>query len=160
MYIESVDPGAISVCLSEDELKERGVLCPPCAGDAREIVRAALRNRGEAPWPDMEIELFSSRSAVLIIARPAHFNWSIVFFDNAEDMLSAALACPDKLPSSLYCLDGGYYLAVRNGHLPLPCQIFEFGRPHTAGGFLYHLREHGICIAGNRAVDILKGYFG
>lgn len=37
--------------------------------EAEALVRRELRRRGEEPWPDMEIELFSGEKGGLLIAR-------------------------------------------------------------------------------------------
>ena len=43
----------------------------PAAADAALLVRQALTQRGELPWPAAEIEVFPGQGESLLLARPA-----------------------------------------------------------------------------------------
>ena len=54
-----------------DQRAYLALLAPPRIDrrEAEKLVRRELRNRGEEPWPAMEIELFPGGEASLLIAR-------------------------------------------------------------------------------------------
>jgi len=163
MYIETVSPSAVAICLPREELELRGIEQEISAGSARDLVRQVLREAGQEPWQDMEIELFSREGDILIMARPAALSSALFAFPSGEIAIQAALACPAGLPSSLFTLDGAYYLAVRCDERKVPNVLYEYGEaalPGKAERLLAHLREHGACLIDGGAADKLKGWFG
>ncbi|MCL2344127.1 MAG: adaptor protein MecA [Firmicutes bacterium] len=161
MYIETVSPNAVAICLLKEEIELRGIAQSMSAGSARELVRQVLREAGQEPWQDMEIELFSRDGDVLIMARPAAGGCALFVFSAGETAVQAALACPAGLPSSLLTQDGRYYLALRCDEQSVPNVLYEYGEAiPKAERLLAHLREHGACLIDSGAVDALKGWFG
>lgn len=158
MYIEAVSSTAIALCISRDELDARGLGESLSANTARELVREALRGSDEAPWEDIEIELFNCGRAVLLIARPSYGRERVFSFSDLEGVLAAAGYCPPESPSSLYEMNSEYYLVFSNVRNNLPSALYEFGESEpSAEKLLIRLREHGQqLISGNAAQKLTE----
>lgn len=161
MYIETVSQRVVAICLPKEEMESRGVSAAigPCS--ARDLVRQVLREAGQEPWKDMEIELFARDGDVLIMARPAVLSCALFSFPTGEILIQAALVCPPGLPACLFADGERYYLALRCAESGAPPVLYEYGEPvPQAERRLAYLREHGVCLIGSGAVDALKAYFG
>jgi len=161
MYIETVSASAVAICLPREDLELRGIAAAIGPGPARELVRKVLRDAGQEPWQDMEIELYTRDGDVLIMARPATLCCTLFVFPSGELLIQAADACPGGLPSSAFTRDGKFYLSLRCDERSVPSRLYEFGETlPRAERYITHLREHGECLIDSGAVDTLKRWFG
>ena len=63
MEMQTVSCGCVAICVHKSPA--------PGPEAAASLIRGALKKRGLAAWPRMEIDLFPSGSDTLIVARPA-----------------------------------------------------------------------------------------
>lgn len=151
MTIEIATPQTVAIRAPVAELS---------AAQAREAVRRALRERGLAAWPNMEIALFSSETEVLIIARPIAVRTRRFRFACFEDLAAALACCPEDAASDVVYIAGGFELLLRAERFSPPNALFEFGEelpctPELAA----HIAEHGDMVAEENAVATLQRYF-
>ncbi|MCL2589090.1 MAG: hypothetical protein FWD84_06745, partial [Oscillospiraceae bacterium] len=83
------------------------------------------------------------------------------FFDDFEQLITAASLCPDELPSALSKVTGGYILTVYpfEGDQP-PAVLAEYGA--ELGGSAYlpaHLFEQGAALLPSGALAALRAHF-
>lgn len=63
MDIQTVSGGCVAICLHKSPA--------PGPEAAASLIRGALKKRGLAAWPRMEIDMFPAGADTLIVARPA-----------------------------------------------------------------------------------------
>ena len=66
----AVTGDVVALCLSVEELRERGLGGAISDAEARVLVYNELLLAGREPWLEMEVELFLSCNSLLLVARP------------------------------------------------------------------------------------------
>ena len=161
MAIEEVSGTAVAICIDVSELTILGMDRQLSGKAARSLVNKALRLKGLEPWPETEIEIFACNGTLLLLARPAKYKNYCFRFENAEDMIAAALLCPGGLSSRLTYMDGDFMLNVLSTAEGVPAPLFEYGEPiPVSKSILEHMEEHGETIIPDNAVDVIKERFG
>ena len=158
MLIEAVSNDVVAICLGQLELEKIG---PGISGDAaRELVVQALKNRGEEPWPEIEVELFTSKHSLLLLARPARQKMYCFMFDSIEPLISAVAPHSCSPESSLFYYKKKYCLFIRETPEKTAFSFFEYGKKLDVDTALaIHIREHGHMIICENAVSHIRKYF-
>jgi hypothetical protein len=117
------------------------------------LIYEALRQAGEEPWEELEMDCFSAGAESVVLARPGQPYRRCFFFPDWESLLGVASGCPAG-ESYLYQAEGGYVLAVARRAMGL--SLYEFGQ-RLARGALWecHAQEQGQCLMEKNAIEML-----
>lgn len=152
MTAQLVSPEAVAVLLDTEDIGG--------AENARALVLALLDDAGLSPWADMEIELFPGSEGTLLLARRSDLICEGYRFDDFEELLSAAAACPTEYPAQLFACGGAYYLLLHRPAGREGPEMNEFCLDGTlASGMIAHIREHGRLLIGRQAISLLRKIF-
>ncbi len=153
MEIETLTADAAVLSLSAEELPQTDRSRRLCA-----LVRQAQAARGLPVWESMEASLLQCGGSALLLAWPTET--AVYAFSAFEDLLCAALACPEPPRAALTYLDGRWYLFLRCVRGRMPAVFGEFGeRVPGSEALLIHQCEHGALILPEDAVAALRRYF-
>ena len=160
MLIEAVSNDVVAICLNQLELNSRGLDTALSGNDARKLVVKALKEQGEQPWPEIEVELFTSEHSLLLLARPARQKTCCFSFNTIESIISAVCAYDCAAPSELFYYEGSYLLLIREAPEKLPFTLFEYGdRLHVHASLPVHIREHSNCLISENAIGLIRNTF-
>lgn len=160
MSTKNIHSHAVALYYTREELRELGLEMPVTAQTARRLVSNALRGCGRDPWPEMEVDLFSCRDALLLLARPCPKTAHCFLFRDFEDLLAAVRCLPETTPSTLLWADGNFFLFLGVCSVQGVSALYEFGQPVCCTPEQSaHLAEHGKVLIDNRAVFTLCRYF-
>lgn len=143
---------AIAVFIEGPELRKHNI-------EADNInLKQAVNLLETAGWEVTEFEIFAGRDSVLLIAWEKPVAPHSFEFDNIEDLLLAALRCPQDYSSKLIHDGSCYILTVYSAKDELPCPaLYEYGRPlELSEDYLLHIYEQYEPIILTGAVDKLK----
>lgn len=133
-----------------------------CLKEMKKILQQTKENLA-MPAGEQEKEAQSARRGKEPVIQP---ELAVFAFSSLRNVMNYAMALPANLriESELYELDGIYYLMLRRGHAAYQrysracIQAMEFAGLYTAGeGQMGYLKEHGVCLIGEKAVKKLRG---
>lgn len=158
--METITNYAVAICLSRDELLSQGFGESISEKAAMEMVRQTLISRGEDPWQNMEIEVFTGEEELLLMARPVSLSVYCFIFRDFESIISAISSFQESPPSFITYLEGSYYLLMRMKQGAAPMALYEYGQGLSCSDLLaVHITEHGRLIAGGDAVSMIRQSF-
>lgn len=148
----------IALMYDAKELSERGMSGDLRWEDARALIGEALKSEGAAGWPDMEVDIFLSPKALLLIGRLPRGEEYCFAFDDAEALIRGSCACGAAEESELILFEGRYHLLIHTADEAALAPLWEFGQPEEehSGAFC---REHGETLIAQNALDTLKNAF-
>jgi len=152
MDIRNIGQSAIAVYIEGPELRKHNI-------EADNIdLKQAVDLLESAGWEVTEFEIFAGKDSVLLIAWEKPTAPHSFEFDNLEDLLSAALQCPQDYSSKLIHDGDCYILTVYTAKDEPPCPaLYEYGRPlELSEDYLLHIYEQYEPIILSGAVDKLK----
>lgn len=152
MDVRNIGQSAIAVFIEGTELREHNI-------EAENIdLKQAASLLETAGWEITEFEIFAGRDSVLLFAWEKPTIPHSFEFDNIEDMLLAALRCPQDYSSKLIHDGNCYILTVYTARDETPCPaLFEYGWPlELSEDYLLHIYEQYEPIILSGAVDKLK----
>lgn len=160
MSLDTVSNHVVAICFSKEELEKLGYNTALSGDKARQLVRNALKEKGVAPWIEMEIELFSCAQSLLIMARRARRRTYRFVFRDSEALLSAVAGSADEISSRLTLYEDTFYLDIEETEEKIPSALFEFGDPAPLDpDFSAHIAEHGKQLIDHFAISTLKEKF-
>lgn len=148
----------IALMYDRDELVRLGIGGDLRREDALALIDNALRSEGAAGWPDMEVDVFISPKALLLIGRkPANREYCFAFAD-AESLICGSCACDAAEGSELYLFDDIFHLLVHTADEATVAPLREFAVAENlfSGAFI---REHGKPLIAENALETLKKAF-
>ncbi len=148
----------IALMYDRDELARLGIGADLRREDALALIDNALQSEGAAGWSDMEIDVFISPKALLLIGRkPACREYCFAFAD-AETLIRGSCACAAAEGSELHFFEGRYHLLIHTADETALAPLREFAVSESLlpGAFL---REHGKTLLAENALDALKEAF-
>ena len=148
----------IALMYDRDELVRLGIGGDLRREDALALIDNALRSEGAAGWPDMEVDVFISPKALLLIGRKPAIREFCFSFDDAEALINGSRVCGAVEESELYMYAQRYYLLLHTANGSAAAPLREYASEQTAlpGAFL---REHGEMLIPENAVTVLTNAF-
>ncbi len=158
MEVQAIGKAAFTVYITQNELEARSL-------DPRNITPAQAQDLVKTvvdcpPLGAVSLELYPGRHELLIFVKRSFGEPAFYRFGKLETLLSALEGAVSEPPSSLYLLDGRYYLVVWNFEGQASLGFSEFAEPlERPTAYLLHLREHGRTICEADAVRRLREAF-
>ena len=148
----------IALMYDTEELASLGFDSDLRREDALELIDHALRSEGAVGWTDLEVDVFLSPKALLLIGRKPAIREFCFSFDDAEALISGSRVCGAVEESELYMYAQRYYLLLHTANGSAAAPLREYASEQTAlpGPFL---REHGEMLIPENAVTVLTNAF-
>jgi len=147
----------IALMYDRDELAQLGIGTDLRKEDALHLIRDALTEGGEK-WTDLEVDVFISPKALLLIGRKPEMQEYCFAFADAEALIGGCCSAGDGERSELYLYNDRLHLLVHTDDESniVPLRAFALSENEHCIAFI---REHGKAILTENALETIRKSF-
>ena len=162
MTIQPISAASVALYLTPADLRELDVDPETLTAERTlELARDAFRQAGLPLEQPVEIETYPDKNGVLVFIHISPVQPAAWYFEDLEDLLSAAAVlggdCPD---SALYGWEDGCWLVLPGQDAGLAARLSEFGSQELEDRYIIpRLAEYGKCLIPENALAVLRRHF-